>query len=152
MPNHYHTKTTIKTKPFLTFYTFVSKPSIVISTYNVTSNISFYCLPLLTCKSWWICSVSCLCGDLQSQFHTVIYRSLLNHDGRKSECNSISFRCLSFMCISKQKIHGNKFGFAQCYYETTLVKFSILILKSQVCIFIYKWRIIKFSFHLPRSC
>jgi hypothetical protein len=85
----------------LPFYTFVCKPSIVISTYNATTNISFYCLPLLTCKSWWICSLSCLCGDLQSQLHTVIHRSLLKQDGRKSECNSISFRCLSFMCITK---------------------------------------------------
>ncbi len=154
MPNHYHPKrNTIKTKHLLTFYTFVSKPSIVISTYNTsTSNISFYCLPLLTCKSWWIYSFSCLCGDLQSQFHTVIYRSLLNQDGRKSECNSISFRCLSFMCISKLTDPWKQIWFAQLYYETTLVKFSILILKSQVCIFIYKWKIIKFSFHLPHSC
>ena len=91
MPNHYHTKrNTIKTKPLLTFYTFVSKPPIVISTYNATSNISLYCLPLLTCKSWWICSFSCLCGDLQRQFHTVIYRSMLNHDGRKSDVTQLA--------------------------------------------------------------
>ena len=131
MPNHYHTKrNTIKTKPLLTFYTFVSKPPIVISTYNATSNISFYCLTLLTCKSCWISSFSCLCGDLQShQFHTAIYRSLFNQDGRKSECNSISFRWLSIFHVY---FKTNR------YMETNLVlRNSLMKLLSSSFLFWY---------------